>query len=854
LSLKCEGLNIFWDKECLEDGAPWEECFKEGLKKSRKVITLISEKALGGFCDKALTGQDNVLMEWELAVDKLEAGESEYIVPVLVGEYISLADGSKALKKFGAFCGVAGKPWPDKLSTTCKTRTIKQTMQKLFQIQGIHLDPERISTASKDIQAALVRPPQKQLGSKPLVARDPAAGPVQGQPQGQGHVQGTGATTVHPGKANPYVFLSHAWGKDQMGRDNHARVAKINDRLKYQNIDTWFDSQGDMKDDTVLAMTNGIDACDLVIVFVTRAYIDKCKKKGNDNCKLELNYAYTHKTVERLVSVVMEPGCGAPASWDGPVSAYVGTHLYIGCMGDDDSDFDNATLELAKKIHEKFDERIPPSSRAQPRASAVANTATVSSAVSSGVKILICCCNPDGLLEAANEEVEKPTKICPNHKLLKNASVGDFEEAMHDFKPKCVVFIGHGGVKLRGNLTLGFVGNNGDIEVVEPDDIAQMLQSHKNTLQVVFLNGCTTIDLAKCLYDQVGIPHVVGWSSKVVDEAAQIFSCKFFSRLNDDCTNAKQAFDDARVAVTRVPEPDGSGINKPKYELEDPMNRAVVDQGVRPYRSRRTGRIAAGQPIHLSHEDSVQDWLLLARSMQEMSSKLVTFIEPVDQKELHICEHCAPLHAVEGTEYQTLMADKSNMDAIEDVMMQKRRYNLGAFYEESVSDKKNAGDTKNSFDADNALLLLNVSLAAVLGPAACGKTTTMHKLAFRRLQKALKNPTECIPILVPVYRLAGMLKKMAEGGGSDGRSSKFDPSTCDMLVEFVGDRSFGMGICRHARTEEFDAYVRLIKGKSGTNAPLLPVPSYLSPPPPPHTHSLHPRPYRRARSGTMLHL
>jgi hypothetical protein len=156
LSLKCEGLHIFWDKECLQDGADWEECFKEGLTKSRKVIALISEKALDGFCDKALTGQDNVLMEWELAVDKLEAGESDYIVPVLVGEYISLADGSKELKKFGAFGGVAGKPWPDEFSMTCKTRTIKQTMQKLFKIQGIHLDPEKVSAVSKDIQAALV--------------------------------------------------------------------------------------------------------------------------------------------------------------------------------------------------------------------------------------------------------------------------------------------------------------------------------------------------------------------------------------------------------------------------------------------------------------------------------------------------------------------------------------------------------------------------------------------------------------------------------------------------------------------------------------------------------------------------
>jgi hypothetical protein len=180
-------------------------------------------------------------MEWELAVDKLEAGESDFIVPVLVGEYISLADGSKALKKFGAFGGVAGKPWPDEFSTTCKTRTIKQTMQKLFKIQGIHLDPEKVSAASKDIQAALVRTLQTQR-----------------------------------------------------------------------------------------------------------------------------------------VGVLADPSVAAAF----------------------------------------------------------------------GYSALICCCNPDGLLEldAANDEVDELAKLCPNHKVLQNPSVRQFQKEMDRFQPNCLVFIGHGDV------------------------------------------------------------------------------------------------------------------------------------------------------------------------------------------------------------------------------------------------------------------------------------------------------------------------------------------------------------------------------------------------------------------------
>lgn len=28
------------------------------------------------------------------------------------------------------------------------------------------------------------------------------------------------------------VFLTHDWGKDELGRDNHSRVAAVNDGLK----------------------------------------------------------------------------------------------------------------------------------------------------------------------------------------------------------------------------------------------------------------------------------------------------------------------------------------------------------------------------------------------------------------------------------------------------------------------------------------------------------------------------------------------------------------------------------------------------------------------------------------------
>ena len=37
------------------------------------------------------------------------------------------------------------------------------------------------------------------------------------------------------------VFLSHNWGPDESGRDNHERVSKLNEALKSKGIKTWFD-------------------------------------------------------------------------------------------------------------------------------------------------------------------------------------------------------------------------------------------------------------------------------------------------------------------------------------------------------------------------------------------------------------------------------------------------------------------------------------------------------------------------------------------------------------------------------------------------------------------------------------
>ena len=132
----------------------------------------------------------------------------------------------------------------------------------------------------------------------------------------------------------PRVFLSYAWGEDTHNRDNQKRVLQLSDALRCTcKVETWIDTEC-MHGSLTQAMCNGIDSCDVILVCITRSYIEKCNKTENDNCKLELNYSYKRRGEQRLIPVVMEDDCVDPSSWDGPVGAYMNQHIYISCVDD----------------------------------------------------------------------------------------------------------------------------------------------------------------------------------------------------------------------------------------------------------------------------------------------------------------------------------------------------------------------------------------------------------------------------------------------------------------------------------------------------------------------------------------
>ena len=130
------------------------------------------------------------------------------------------------------------------------------------------------------------------------------------------------------------VFLSHNWGEDEDGRDNHKRVSIINEELKTHGYKTWFDEEK-MAGNIDEKMAQGIDQTKGVIIFITRRYYEKVNgENAGDNCKKEFQYASKVKTPARMVPVVMEKSARDLAPWLGLVGINLGGEMYVDMSGD----------------------------------------------------------------------------------------------------------------------------------------------------------------------------------------------------------------------------------------------------------------------------------------------------------------------------------------------------------------------------------------------------------------------------------------------------------------------------------------------------------------------------------------
>lgn len=144
------------------------------------------------------------------------------------------------------------------------------------------------------------------------------------------------------------VFLTHDWGYDQYGRDNHKRVLRLNEALKKMGIVTWFDKDRMENGDIIEQMSNGIENTQYVVTFITQRYLQKVGSTGNDNCKFEFKYAVRKVTADKMLAVVMEERCTNPNLWKGLVGMTLGGNLFSDYISDDN--FRGAVFKIYNAI------------------------------------------------------------------------------------------------------------------------------------------------------------------------------------------------------------------------------------------------------------------------------------------------------------------------------------------------------------------------------------------------------------------------------------------------------------------------------------------------------------------------
>lgn len=130
------------------------------------------------------------------------------------------------------------------------------------------------------------------------------------------------------------LFLSYNWGKDELGRDNGARVSKINEELKKRGYRTLLD-QDWLTGSMSWGMGGGIVQATGVIIFITKTYHDKVNGEvAYDNSKWEFHYALKEKTISKTVAVVMEKGMSDTSKWKGAIGMALAGLLYVDMSGE----------------------------------------------------------------------------------------------------------------------------------------------------------------------------------------------------------------------------------------------------------------------------------------------------------------------------------------------------------------------------------------------------------------------------------------------------------------------------------------------------------------------------------------
>ncbi|MBD2431093.1 MULTISPECIES: CHAT domain-containing protein [Fischerella] len=103
--------------------------------------------------------------------------------------------------------------------------------------------------------------------------------------------------------------------------------------------------------------------------------------------------------------------------------------------------------------------------------------------------------------------------------------VRDVYQSLLDFKPQIVHFSSHGA----GNDGLALEDENGKVQLVSTEGLAELFKLFANQVECVLLNACYSEVQAKVIVQH--IPYVIGMNKAIGDKAAIEFAVGFYNAL-----------------------------------------------------------------------------------------------------------------------------------------------------------------------------------------------------------------------------------------------------------------------------------------------------------------------------------
>ena len=157
------------------------------------------------------------------------------------------------------------------------------------------------------------------------------------------------------------IFLSHAWGKDSLNRDNHLRCKKLAQKLIDSGYKVWFDDY-DIYGNIDSSIIKGINNSKVVLICLTNHYCNKINNAvhmqcPNDNCFKEWNYSLFKKKI--IIPIIMEPTMKDTfLNGDGVIQMYLNSTMFIDMTNNLIDDFNILKKTLRKFNVYNKDEKI----------------------------------------------------------------------------------------------------------------------------------------------------------------------------------------------------------------------------------------------------------------------------------------------------------------------------------------------------------------------------------------------------------------------------------------------------------------------------------------------------------------